>query len=158
MILNFGEEDKNFSLGKFRFKSKNDFNLPTLSNKENQFENIFRPSIFDLFDVPFADKGEATFHPQLFDLVKKFLMSKKNKTPLDYSILTHLQNHEILSLPTLKYYIAEQNGKDTFESRQDLFKTFCDCLRTSEFKIKVVQIEDEREESLKKIRGKGRLI
>ena len=158
LVLTFGEEDKNFSLGKFRFKSKNDFNLPTLSNNENPFENIFRPSTFDLFDVPYADKGEATFHPQLFEPVKNFLASKENKTPLDYSILTHLQNHEIISLQTIEYYIAEQNSEDTFENRKELFQTFCDCLLTSEFKIKVVQIEDDHDEPLKSFRGKGRRI
>ena len=103
LILNFSEEEQNFSLGKFRFKSKNDFNLPTLSDSDDPFENIFRSSTFDLLDIPFADKGEATFHPQLFDLVKNFLATKENKTPFDYSILTHLQNHEILSMQTIKY-------------------------------------------------------
>lgn len=158
LILNFSEEEQNFSLGKFRFKSKNDFTLPTLSDGDDPFENIFRSSTFDLLNVPFADKGEATFHPQLFDLIKNFLESKENKTPLDYSILTHLQNQEIISLQTLKYYIAEENGEDTFESRKELFQTFCDCLLKSEFKIKALQIEDMQEEESKKFHGKGRRI
>lgn len=159
LILNFSEEEQTFSFGKFRFKSKNDFNLPTLSDSDEPFENIFRPSTFDLFAVPFADKGESTFHPQLFELVKKFLTAKENKTPLDYSILTHLQNHETISLQTLKYYIEEETGEDTFENRQELFQSFCDCLLTSEFKIKTIQIEGMQEEETKNnFRGKGRRI
>ena len=57
-IVNFSEEEKNFTLGKFRFKSKDDFNLPTLSNGENPFENLFRASRLNLSKVPFADKIE----------------------------------------------------------------------------------------------------
>lgn len=154
LTLNFSEEEKNFTLGKFRFKSANDFNLPTLSKGEKIFENIFRPSTLNLIDVPFADKDEATFHPQLFALTKNFLLSKKNKTPFDYSILTHLQNNEKISLQTVKAYIHEETGENNFENRQELFQSFCDCLINSKFKIQYDKPDNvtEKEKKFKRPR------
>ena len=158
LILNFSREDEKVTLGKFRFKSKDDFNLPNLSNNENPFENIFRSSTLNLVDVPFADKGGATFRPQLFDVIKNFLLSKENKTPLDYSILTCLQNNAVLSLQTIKSYIYEEIGEDTFENRQELLKTFCECLVSSKFEIQPSEFNAETNKSSKYPKNSPSLI
>ncbi|MBR6012757.1 MAG: hypothetical protein IK062_03115 [Selenomonadaceae bacterium] len=145
-IVNFSEEEQNFTLGKFRFKSKDDFNLPILSDDEdNPFENLFRDSRLNLVEVQFSDKEFATFHPLIFEVVKNFLLSKKNKTPFDYSILTCLQNNEVISLQTVKSYIAEETGEDTFENRRELLETFCQCLVSSEFKSQYSDSEEVTE-------------
>ena len=158
LTLTFSEKKENFTLGQFRFKSSNNFNLPKLSEGEDVFEDIFRPSRMNLFDVPFSDKDEATFHPQLFALTKNFLLSKESKTPFDYSILTQLQNNDTISLQTVKAYIYEEIDEDNFEDRQEMFKSFCECLRSSEFKIRYVATDDSPQTHLKPKKNRPYLL
>ena len=156
--VNFSEEEKNFTLGKFRFKSKDDFTLPTLSDGEDPFENFFRASRLNLADVPFTDKETSTFHPQIFDAIKKFLLSKENKTPFDYSILTYLQNNGVISLQTVKFYIEEETGENNFESRQELLEIFCKCIVNSKFKIQPSEFDEITEIPTKFFRHRPGLL
>ena len=96
----------------------------------------------NLADIPFAIKNDATFHPLLFRLVKEFLDGKEDKTPFDYAILTQLQNDDVISMQTIKSYIAEEGSKFDLTDRADLFKTFCDCLVKSKFNTAILPSEE----------------
>ncbi|MBQ9486788.1 MAG: hypothetical protein IJU91_03165 [Selenomonadaceae bacterium] len=141
------------SLGKFYFSKYDPLALPQLDKGVDPFKNIFESTVLNLADVPvaesfaepIAEKGGATFHPLLFRLVQEFLAGKKFKTPFDYAILTQLQSTGVISIQTIKSYIAEEGGKINldgkitlddkinFTDRADLFKTFCKCLVASKF-------------------------
>lgn len=155
----FSKENLTPTLGNFIFTARDNFNFPALAEGENPFERIFRRSVFNLFDVKFAASGGATFHPMLLRVVKNFLCVKENKTPLDYAILTQLQNAETISLQTIKFYIAQEGKNLNFSSRKDLFKTFCDCLITSQFKVNYVLNQQETETANKRrFSPKGKLL
>ena len=127
------------TLGHFCFSRLDPFVLPQLDKGVAPFKNIFTSSVLNLADVPFAErftenkKDGATFHPLLFRLVKEFLAGKKYKTPFDYAILTQLQNTGVISIQTVKSYIANEGGKSNFTNRADLFKTFCKYIVESKF-------------------------
>ena len=131
------------SLGKFYFSEYDAFDLPQLDKGDKPFKNIFNAVVLNLADVPFAEKGGATFHPLLFRLVKDFLAGKEYKTPFDYAILTQLQSTGVISIQTINSYIAESSGKINlddkindkinFIDRAKLFENFCHCLVESKF-------------------------
>lgn len=134
----FSKENKLPALGKFFFMGANNFTLPALTfdkNSKNPFEDIFKRAVLNLADVEFAAAGGATFVPLLFGLVKDFLDGKEYKTPFDFAILTQIQSGGVLSLPTIKSYIAAAGADFNFNSctRADLFETFCECLVSSKF-------------------------
>ncbi len=147
--VTFATKNLTPTLGNFIFTARDDFNFPELVEGDNPFENIFRRSAFNLFEVEFASKGGATFHPLLFRLVKDFLLVKENKTPLDYAILTQLQNAETISLQTIKSYIAE-DGKNFSGGRKNLFESFCDSLIHSQFKVNYILNQQEIENARNK--------
>ena len=154
-------QENNFpTLGQFVFTKIDDFNFPILIESENPFERIFDRNAFNVLEVNFAAKGGATFHPFLFRLVKDFLLKKKDKTPLDYSILTQLQNAETISLQTIKSYIAEEGAEFNSGDRKSLFKIFCDCLVNSKFKLNysLKLQEDEGEKNKRKFSPLGKLL
>ena len=119
------------TLGEFIFL--NEFELPELASGSNPFENIFQRNTFNLLEVPAASRGTATFHSQLFKLVKEFLSTKKNRTPFDYAILVQLQSNETIPIETIREYISAEKGSCKFTSRRDLFKAFCDTLISAKF-------------------------
>ena len=147
-FVTFSEENKFPTLGSFIFTGRKNFNLPKLTDGDNPFKDIFRQSRFNLLDIPASDKSEATFHSLLFDLVTEFLLTKKNKTPFDYSILVQLQNQRAISLQTIKAYIVEENGTFNFQGRADLFKNFCKTLICSEFKVTTAQVAEQEKQSI----------
>ena len=141
--LIFTTEKPPCTLGSFVFLDRKDFSLPALTDGDNPFENIFRRSVLNLFEVPFAEKHGATFHPLLFRLVKDFLLRKKNKTPFDYAILVHLQNSETISSQTLVEYIALENKTCDTGNREKFFETFLTCLRESKFNVAIYKSDNE---------------
>lgn len=124
--LTFAAEKTSCTLGKFIFLGKKDFSLPTFAN---DFNDLFLPSFFDLFDVPFATKSSPTFHPHLFRQVKNFLRAKPNKTPLDFAVLLYLMNNETISIETMNEYVAEKNITD----RKEFFRAFLNSMSKSKF-------------------------
>lgn len=143
------------------FLLSNAFDLPKLDNGDNPFENIFKRSVLNLAEVPFAEHGGATFHPMLFRLVKEFLAGKKYKTPFDYAILTQLQNSGVISIQTVKSYIANEGDKSNFTNRADLFKTFCKYIVKSKFNPTVSSMEgyaDNAKPVNKPYKGYGRML
>lgn len=138
LAIIFTKENKLPVLGKFFFMGADNFNLPTLAfgkNIKNPFEDIFKRAVLNLADVQFAAVGGATFHPLLFGLVKDFLDGKEYKTPFDFAVLAQIQSGGVISLPTIKSYIATVDKDFNFDSctRADLFQTFCDDLVSSKF-------------------------
>lgn len=157
--LIFTREKPACTLGSFVFLDRKDFFLPALTDGRNPFENIFRRSVLNLFEVPFAQKQGATFHPLLFRLVKNFLVRKKNKTPFDYAILIHLQNSETLSSQTLLEYIDSENKTCDIENREKFFETFLICLLESKFNVAIYKNDDENiKPAPRKVKPLGRLI
>ena len=124
--LTFAEKKSLYTLGQFVFLRRKDFQLPTLDKMT--LDEMFNRSVFNLFDVPFAAKGVATFHPQLFRQVKNFLQGKPDKTPRDFAILTYLQNNEVISVETMTDYLAAENKVYDVADREDFFRKFLTCL------------------------------
>ncbi len=161
LAVTFSETKISPVLGRFYFSKYDNFNLPKLAKGSKPFKDIFKPSVLNLADVPFAIKNGDTFHPMLFRLVKEFLTGKEDKTPFDYAILTQLQNDDVISTQTINSYIAEEvDGKSKFADRADLFKTFCDCLVNSKFSLPVLNAEeiDDTPKTKEVYSGCGRML
>ena len=157
--LVFTKEKPACTLGSFVFLERKKFSLPTLTNENNPFENIFRRSVLNLLEVPFAEMQGATFHPLLFRLVKIFLSQKKNKTPFDYAILVHLLNNQTLSSQTLVEYIISENKTFNIRNREEFFKTFLLCLCESKFNVAIYKNDMELNNSApRKTKPIGKLI
>ena len=157
--LVFTKEKPACTLGSFVFLERKKFSLPTLTNENNPFENIFRRSVLNLLEVPFAEMQGATFHPLLFRLVKIFLSQKKNKTPFDYAILVHLLNNQTLSSQTLVEYIISENKTFNIRNREEFFKTFLLCLCQSKFNVAIYKNDMELNNSApRKTKPIGKLI
>lgn len=147
------------TLGEFTFYGADGFRLPELDSGDDPFKNIFRQSVFNLLEIPVAAKGDATFHPQLFKLVREFLSAKKNRTPFDYAILVQLQSDETIPLETIREYISAEKDSCNFTSRRDLFKAFCDCLVSAKFTAAASKNPDEPEiQTPRRRRSYGKLI
>ena len=147
------------TLGEFRFFSADGFYLPELASGDDPFKNIFRSGVFNLLEVPAAAREEATFHPQLFKIVREFLSTKKNRTPFDCAILVQLQSGEIIPVETIRAYISAEKGSCDFKNRRDLFRAFCDCLISAKFTAAAYKNSDAPEtQTSRPRRSEGKLI
>ena len=131
--LKFSMNKPQYNLGSFVYLGAKNFILPAFT--EESVDKIFLRGVFNLFEVPFAQRNCATFHPLLFRFVKDFLSHKKDKTPFDYALLIHLQNSDTVSMATLAEYIKAENKTATTENRKEFFNTFLTCLRESKFAV-----------------------
>ena len=148
-----------FCLGAFVYKDR--FKLPELSEGAKKFEHFFEASYFNVTNVLMSSKiigvpkggleMSATFHPLIFRAVEKFLVSKKNKTLMDYAILVALQSVGSVDLKTIKAYVVEEGETLEGGSREELLRTFFDCLMRS--KAQMLRAEsDSKKDELKPIR------
>ena len=90
-----------------------------------QFQRLFERS-FSLLSAPYAAYGEATFLPQVFDLVLKELRAKPRKHPLDYLLMSHILRDGAIPCEMLRLYIQEADlspGKKP-ETRENLLLLF----------------------------------
>ena len=144
-----------FSLGTFVYKDR--FKLPALSDDEGRFKHFFEQSYLNVTDVLMSSKVDvdapnagsemsATFHPLIFRAVEKFLVSKKNKTFMDYAILIALQSVGSIDIKTIKAYINEEGESSNVGSRSDLLKRFFECLMSSKAKMLRAEAISEEEE------------
>ena len=100
----------------FRFYGRP--HLPT------QFKHLFERS-FSMLSAPHSAYREATFLPQVFELVLKEIRSKTRKHPLDYLLMSHILQDGVIPYGMLRLYIQEAGlplqEPDTRESRLLLF-------------------------------------
>ena len=127
-IVDFPPEK--YSLGKFCWE-RNEIRLPQIkSEKESKeiFSGFFSRACLSLFDVKYAFREEATYHPFLFRAVCEYLQQKKQKSMLDYALLVQLLNQPILSMATVCMYCEAAGKSVETKDRQEIFKIFTDCL------------------------------
>ena len=160
LILDFTPEkhDDAFSIGRFS-TSCGYFKIPD-NIDDCHSKNV--PSFLNLLDVYYAAPKEATFHPLIFRVIKKFLIEKKDRTVIDTSILINLQSHNVLSLETLRWYIMVEKNKDVSSfSRKDLLDLFIDALKESKQPVQSCQQVDDKKsvpEYNKSDSGNGKMI
>ena len=141
-----------FPLGTFPTAALASLRFP---NTLNEFKTL--RNFFDLLAVPYAALKEATFHPQVFRVVKSYLEQKERRTVFDYALLIHLQSHGILPMETMRCYIKEVEVIEEPMNRQKLFITFLECLQKPAPCVVAVQ-EKATAPIKKKTRSEGKRL
>lgn len=96
--------------------------LPSIEAKD-LFDAFTQKICFNLLHVAYSTRGGTTFHPYIFRAILSKLSRKENPSPADTSLMIHLANFGIASLPALKIYVDSSNGCTWQEnSREDILK------------------------------------
>lgn len=98
-------------LGKFFFQGNTMPKLP--ANWEELQKSLSYAAYFDAVEIPFARKGECTFHPLLFKCFAEKLKTKKDRTSLEDCMLVQILEDGTLSMPLLRLYagVNESTGR-----------------------------------------------
>ncbi len=112
------EESLTLSVSTREEVSSNDFVLGSFLHTSSrhlvladELEQVNHLSYFDVSEVKYAFKKQATFVPEYFELIKKKLMTKTGQHPMDMILLNAIFEKEVVSYEWLGYYIETVIGK-----------------------------------------------
>ena len=150
------KQDDLFLLCRF-FGTESNMRLPRLngSGEQKPFKDLIDNNLYvNLIDTLYAMPKKATYHPFLFRAVTEYLEQKQDKSMYDYVILMQIQNMKVLSIDTMRTYIAAINHNEQEKSdREGFFKFFTDCLQKKE--EKKISLEDNEKNTMYRPRNNG---
>ena len=102
------EQKQNYTdgifLGTYRFGT-NKLSLP------QHFEDIVNNKDMELQDIPYLHNQSVTFHPLIFELLKRNLLRKSNRDMYDNILLMQLCNEIAVSKDVIKVYLRAKGCK-----------------------------------------------
>ena len=123
-------------------------NLPNLDT-EDLFKEFTAQSQLNLLNVPYSVRGGTTFHPYVFRAILHKLTPKKNPTPADTSLMIHLANFGVASIPALKIYVESNGEKWRDDSRENIFQSVLDAVK-ADWKINLPEKPSDSSEPVEK--------
>lgn len=106
-------------------------------------------SQLNLLNVPYSVRGGTTFHSYVFRAILHKLTLKKNPTPADTSLMIHLANFGVASIPALKIYVESNGVQFVGDSRENIFKSILKAVK-ADWKINLPEKISDPSEPVKK--------
>lgn len=90
---------------------------------ENQLKT--KSSTFSVINAKGSLRGESTFHPFIFSLIRETLEKKSSRTYADYQLLHMLYQNRLLSKNNIRLYIEQQTQEyPSADDNVELMKKF----------------------------------
>lgn len=87
-------------------------------------EDISKATYWNMTDCPYACRGGITYHPYIFENVKRMLSSKKRKSQLDYIILNEINRTGTVNIELIQMILKDRQVKICLGDRAYLLKQF----------------------------------
>lgn len=115
-----------------------------------QFKHLFERS-FSMLSAPYSAYHEATFLPQVFELVLREIRSKTCKHPLDYLLMNHILRDGVIPYGMLRLYIQEAEiSLEEPDTREKLLSLFGEALKKLRWTPSVQATEELQSKPLRK--------
>lgn len=91
---------------------------------EVDMEDISKATYWNMTKCCYSCKEGITYHPYIFKTIKRMLISKKWKNPLDYIILNQITMNGILSFNFIEMVLNDNQVKTDSENREAVLRDF----------------------------------
>lgn len=138
------EENEGIFFAQFKMADRGKINLfHTIDMKD-----ISRAVYWNMIECPYSCRGGVTYHPYIFEAIKRLLMNKKERTSLDYMIINEISMTGIISFSFVEMILKDKQATVCTKDRISVLKQLVTVLmKEKEFVAKedIVKAE-EREE------------
>ncbi len=118
-------------LAEFQYHSHKRISKPERTAEEELHAQLYSKEYYYTFlNVNYSMPYENTFSPYIFDLMKKCLSEKVNKTSADLGLLFMLCQNRVISLEVLKEWFNYNGMTVDFSDRKDIIKCFLKAVKT----------------------------
>ena len=119
---------------------------------EVDMEDISRPAYWNMTECHYACKEGVTYHPYNFEMIKRKLLSKKRRSPLDYIILNQITMTGMLSFKFMELILNDNQIKTCCENRETVLRDFLAVL------MKEAEAQEESDNGKIRKKEEGRLL
>lgn len=129
--------------------------------REGDFKDISRASFWNMTACPYACRDGVTYHPYIFEAVRRMLVGKQRKSALDYVILNQLSVTGVLGWGFIRLALQE-NGMEApqyaidEEVRAAVLRDFITAVQKEQVQLQPVPVREAPE--CAKLQENGRLL
>ncbi len=130
-MIEFGIKSGEFAEGETRV-----FSFRTTPKLPESITDLTSAAYCDFSACIYSAYDEATYVPNVFKIIYKLLLQKKNKKAIDYMIMSVISTEKVVPKSIIRMYVAEILGfshdQVTTFNDKELLKKFCTAVRYEE--------------------------
>lgn len=93
-------------------------------------EDISRATYWNMTECPYSCLGGSTYHPYIFEIIRRKLMAKKRKSQLDYLVLNEITRSQTINMEFILMILADKQRKADSSDRTYVLRHFITVLMT----------------------------
>ena len=119
-ILPASQQTEGVLLSRFRLSGRGQISL----FHDEDMKEISKPKFWDMVSCPYSCRGGTTYHPYIFEQVRRKVMAKNRRSALDYVILNQIALGGIVSDAFIRMVLEEKGKLPLGSEARDILREF----------------------------------